>query len=91
MSVTGTVLPRTGEFYALEFSHSDKEIFQAFLDHANKDISFERLWLVMKSQWFSGFYAKTKDQLIDRLSKALMWLINRKDENTKTCAIPTEL
>jgi transposase len=131
MSVTGAVLPRTGEFYALEFSHSDREIFQAFLDNANKDILFERprnllildnaswhkskslnwgrfepiflppyspdlnpierLWLIMKAQWFSGFYAKTKDQLIDRLSKALMWLIDRKDENTKTCAIPTEL
>jgi len=42
MNVTGAVLPRTGEFYALEFSHSDTEIFQIFLDHANQDISFER-------------------------------------------------
>jgi transposase len=131
MNVTGAVLPRTGEFYALEFSHSDTEIFQIFLDHANQDISFERprnllisdnaswhksksldwgrfepvflppyspdlnpierLWLIMKAQWFSGFYAKTKDQLIDRLTQALRWLINRKDENTITCAIPTEL
>jgi hypothetical protein len=45
----------------------------------------------MKAEWFSGFYAKTKDQLIGRLSQALMWLIDRKNENTKTCAIPTEL
>lgn len=42
MNVTGLVLPGTGEFYALEFSHSDTEIFQIFLDHANRDISFER-------------------------------------------------
>ena len=131
MNVTGVVKPRTGEFYALEFSHSDTEIFQIFLDHANRDISFERpcnflildnaswhksksldwgkfepvfllpyspdlnpierLWLIMKTQWFTGFYAKTKDQLIDRLTKALNWLIARKDENAKTCAIPTEL
>ena len=131
MNVTGVILPRTSEFYALEFSHSDTEIFQIFLDHANQDISFERprnllildnaawhksksldwgkfepvflpsyspdlnpierLWLIMKAQWFAGFYAKTKDQLIDRLTQALRWLIDRKDENTKTCTIPTEL
>ena len=131
MNVTGMVLPRKGEFYALEFSHSDTEIFQIFLDHANRDIQLERprnllildnaswhksksldwgnfepiflppyspdlnpierLWLVMKGEWFSGFYAKTKDQLIDRLTEALRWLINRHDENVKTCAIPTEL
>ncbi len=131
MNTTGMVLPRKGEFYALEFSHSDTEIFQIFLDHANQDITFERprnvlildnaswhkskslewgrfepiflppyspdlnpierLWLIMKGEWFSGFYAKTKDQLIDRLTEALRWLINRQDENAKTCAIPTAL
>ncbi len=131
MNVTGVVKPRTGEFYALEFSHSDTEIFQIFLEPANRDISFERprnllfldnaswhksksldwgrfepvflpsyspdlnpieqLWLIMKAEWFWGFYAKTKDQLIDRLTQALRWLIDRKDENTKTCTIPTEI
>jgi transposase len=131
MNVTGMVKPRTGEFYALEFSHSDTEIFQIFLEHANRDIllqrprnllildnaswhksksldwgrfepvflppyspdlnPIERLWLIMKAEWFSGFYAKTKDQLIDRLSQALTWLIDRKDQNSKTCGIPTEL
>jgi transposase len=131
MNVTGVVKPRTGEFYALEFSHSDTEIFQVFLEHANRDISFERprnllvldnaswhksksldwgrfepiflppyspdlnpierLWLIMKAEWFTGYYAKTKDELIDRLSQALRWLIDRKDENVKTCSIPTEI
>lgn len=131
MNATGLASPRTGEFYALEFSHADTEIFQIFLDHANRDITFqrprnvlildnaswhkskslywgrfepvflppyspdlnpiERLWLIMKAQWFSGFYAKTKNQLVDRLTQALRWLIDRKEENTKTCAIPTEL
>ena len=131
MNVTGLVSPRIGEFYALEFSHADTEIFQIFLDHANRDITFERprnllildnaswhksksldwghfepvflppyspdlnpierLWLIMKAQWFAGFYAKTKNQLIDRLTQALRWLIDRKEENTKTCTIPTEL
>jgi hypothetical protein len=42
MNVTGMVLPRPGELFALEFSHSDKEIFQIFLDHANRDILSER-------------------------------------------------
>lgn len=131
MNVTGVIKPRTGEFYALEFSHSDTTIFQVFLEHANRDISFERprnllildnaswhksksldwgrfepiflppyspdlnpierLWLLMKAEWFSGYYAKTKDELIDRLSQALIWLIDRKDQNVKTCAIPTEI
>ena len=131
INVTGVVMPRKGEFYALEFSHSDTQILQTFLDHANKDISFERprnllildnaswhksksldwgkfepvflppyspdlnpierLWLIMKAEWFSSFYAKTKDQLIERLSQALIWLMDRKDENTKTCSIPTKL
>ncbi len=30
MSATGTVCPRTGEFYALVFSHSDTQVFQTF-------------------------------------------------------------
>lgn len=99
MNVTGMVSPRTGEFSALEFSHSDTEIFQIFLNHANKDVSLERprnllildnaswhksksldwehfepvllppyspdlnpierLWLIMKAEGGSGFYAKT--------------------------------
>ncbi len=123
MNVTGMVLPRTGEFYALEFSHSDTQVFQTFLNHANKDLllerprnllildnaswhksksidwgnfepiflppyspdlnPIERLWLIMKAEWFSDFYAKTKDQLIDRLTQALNWLIERQYENAK--------
>ncbi len=131
MSVTGSVCPRTGEFYALIFSHSDTEVFQTFLDHANRDISFERkrnllildnaawhkrkslrwgdfepvflppyspdlntierLWLVMKGEWFSDFIAKGRDQLIDRLCKALNWVVDRKEQNQKTCVIGTEI
>ncbi|MBI4965807.1 MAG: IS630 family transposase [Desulfomonile tiedjei] len=118
MSATGTVCPRSGEFHALMFSHSDTEIFRIFLDHANEDIGFERkrnllimdnasshksksirwgrfepvflppyspdlnsierLWLLMKAEWFSGFFAKTRDDLIDRLCDALNWVIDRK-------------
>lgn len=38
MNVCGMVAPRTGEAYLLEFTHSDSDTFQAFLDEANKDL-----------------------------------------------------
>lgn len=42
MNVMGMVCPRTGEFFAIETSHSDSETFQAFLDEAAKFIDFQR-------------------------------------------------
>jgi transposase len=132
-SVSGIVCPRNGEFYSLIFSHTDRPVFQAFLDHANEDIKFERsrnvlvmdnaswhkdpneemewgrfeplylppyspdlnpieeLWLVMKGEWFADFYAKTTADLVERLCLALNWLIDRREENKKTCGIPTKL
>lgn len=97
MNVTGIACPRTGECYSLIFSHSDTEIFQIFLNHANTDVDsqrkrnilisdnaswhksksldwgrfecvflppyspdlnpIERLWLLMKAQWFSDLIA----------------------------------
>ena len=131
MNVTGVVCPRKGTFYALEFSHSDSETFQVFLDNANQDIRFERprnlficdnaswhkakrlnwgrfeplylpqyspdlnpierLWLVIKAEWFSDFIAKDRDHLIERLDQALCWAIDRKQKNQKTCAIKKKL
>lgn len=38
MNVIGLVCPRTGEFFAIEASHVDTEMFQAFLDEANRTI-----------------------------------------------------
>lgn len=38
MNVTGVICPRTGEAFALEFTHSDRECFQLFLDRANAEI-----------------------------------------------------
>ena len=130
MSVTGMVCPRTGEFYALMFSHTDTQVYQIFLDHANQDIQLQRkrnilvcdnaswhksaslnwgtferlflppyspdlnpiekLWLIMKAEWFSDFVAKDTDQLIDRLCQALNWVVDRKTGNKKTCAIRTK-
>jgi hypothetical protein len=35
--------------------------------------------------------AKERDQLVDRLCQALNWVIDRKEQNQKTCAIRTEI
>jgi transposase len=127
MTVTGMVCPRTGQFYALEFSHTDTEVFQAFLTHANADLRLERprnllicdnaswhkrkslawghfeavhlppyspdfnpierLWLLIKAEWFCDFVAKDRDSLIARLDQALLWAMNRPEANQTTCAI----
>lgn len=42
MNVIGMVCPRTGQFFAIEASHSDSATYQAFLDEANKTVNFER-------------------------------------------------
>jgi len=42
MNVIGMVCPRTGQFFAIEASHSDSATYQAFLDEANKTVSFQR-------------------------------------------------
>ena len=131
MNVSGMVCPRTGEFFALEMSHSDGEMFQIFLDEANKGLALERarnllimdnaswhknkttrwgkfepvylpsyspdlnpierLWLLVKAQWFSDFIAKTREALMDRLDLALRWVIDRADDNRQTCRIKVEL
>lgn len=127
MNITGMICPRTGIFYALEFSHSDTQIFQCFLDHANKDLKLqrkrnllimdnaswhknkslrfgafepiylpayspdynpiERLWLILKAEWFSDFVAQDRQALIDRLDLALNWLIARTQLNKNTAAV----
>jgi len=38
LSILGTVCPRTGEFFAIEASHCDTDVFQAFLDEAARTI-----------------------------------------------------
>lgn len=127
MNVSGMICPRTGEAFLLEFTHSDREMFQALLDEANKHIKFERkrnilicdnaswhksktldwgafeplflppyspdlnpierLWLVIKAQWFTDFIAKDRDALIGRLDRALLWAMNRQTANQLTCTI----
>ena len=126
MNVCGAVCPRTGQFYALEFTHSNRAAFQVFLDHASADMScqrkrnilivdnaswhkssslhwgafeplflppyspdlnpIERLWLIIKAEWFTDFIAKDRDALIDRLDSALLWAMDRTHDNKRTCS-----
>jgi transposase len=127
LSVSGMVCPRNGAAFLLEFSNSDREIFQAFLDEANQHVAterrrnviildnaswhkckslrwgrfeplrlppyspdfnpIERLWLLIKAEWFCDFVAKTRAALEARLDQALLWAMARRDDNQKTCAI----
>ena len=131
MNVTGMVCPRTGQFYALEFSHSDAVILQTFLEHANRDLVLERrrnllicdnaswhknkklnwgkfepeflpayspdlnpiekLWLLIKTEWFTDFVAKDRQALMARLDQALLWAMGRQQANQKTCTIREKL
>jgi transposase len=57
MNVIGMVCPRSGEFFAIEASHSDSATYQAFLDEADRQISFQRTTniLVMdNASWHKG-------------------------------------
>ena len=38
LNILGTVCPRTGEFFAIEASHCDTDVFQVFLDEAASSI-----------------------------------------------------
>jgi transposase len=131
INVVGMVCPRSGEFFALEVSHSDRECFQAFLDEANRCLKpsrqrnilimdnaswhrckeldwgrfeplflppyspdlnpIEQLWRILKAHWFADFIAKSYEALTARTDQALLWAINRLDDNKLTCKIKTEL
>jgi len=39
LNILGTVCPRKGEFFAIEASHCDTDVFQAFLDEAARSIT----------------------------------------------------
>ena len=127
MNGAGMICPRTGAFYALEFTHNDTEVFTCFLEHANRDVQrerprnllildnaswhkskklpwgafepvflpsyspdlnpIERLWLIIKAEWFTDFVAKDREHLMHRLDKALNWVTARIADNQRTCAI----
>lgn len=51
----------------------------------------ERLWLLIKAEWFTSFIAKTRQELWDHLDLALCWAMDRPVDNRKTCSIKKEL
>lgn len=59
-----------------------------FLPAYSPDLNpIERLWLLIKNEWFTDFIAKDRDALIERLDQALVWAMNRQVDNKITCAI----
>jgi len=131
LNVSGVVCPRTGEVFAMGFTHSDRECFQVMLDEANKTVQtarsrnllimdnaswhkckslewgafepvylppyspdlnpIERLWLLIKAEWFTAFIAKNRHDLWDHLDQALVWAMDRHGQNSKTCSIKKTL
>lgn len=129
MNVIGQVCPRTGEFFAIEASHVDTEMFQAYLDEANRQIraprkrnvlimdnaswhksksldfgqfepvflppyspdlnSIERIWLVMKSRWFNNHVCRNRQELLERLDRAILEVIAQPEETKKTASMRT--
>jgi len=51
----------------------------------------ERLWLLIKNEWFSDFVSRTRDQLSDRVEQAILWAIDCPERVRKMCTIKTEL
>jgi len=86
MNVMGMVCPRTGEFFAIETSHSDTETFQAFLDEAGNTVKFERPQNILI---LDNAFCKNVQQLIDRLDQAILDVINNPKRNQKTTSIGT--
>ena len=59
-----------------------------FLPPYSPDLNpMERLWLLIKAEWFADFFAKTRQQLLERIDQALLWAMNRPDGNKTTCSL----
>jgi transposase len=120
LSVLGVVCPRNGEFFAIEASHCDTDVFQVFLDEAARSIRptrrrnilivdnaswhkrkslnwhffeplylppyspdfnpIERLWLVLKAEWFNHIHCKNLEALMQRADVALCDLIKNPEK-----------
>ncbi len=73
---------------SLKFGSFEPMYLPPYSPHMNP---IERLWLVMKAEWFADFVAKDFEKLIDRVDAALCWLMERIIDNRKTCAIRQKL
>lgn len=59
-----------------------------FLPSYSPDLNpIERLWLRLKADWFWDFFAKTPDELTDRLCVALKSFIDQPDKTSSICSI----
>jgi len=47
----------------------------------------ERFWLLIKAAWFTGFFAKPRQQLLERIDQALLWVMDRPGDNQRTCSL----
>ncbi len=57
LNILGTVCPRSGEFFAIEASHCDTEVFQVFLDEAAQTIIPTRkrnILILDNASWHKG-------------------------------------
>lgn len=128
LNILGSVCPRTGEFFAIEASHCDTDVFQAFLDEAARSITpsrkrnilildnaswhkrksldwhffeplylppyspdfnpIERVWLIMKAEYFFNLHCKNRAALIERADHALCDLM---DNPTKVASAATPI
>ncbi len=127
LSILGMVCPRSGEFFAIEASHTDMEVFQAFLDEASKLVKptrkrniiildnaswhkstkinwhffepvylppyspdlnpIERLWLLLKANWFCNICCKKREILSDRICAAILDIMDKPEQVAKTTKI----
>jgi transposase len=116
LTIAGCVCPRTGELFAVETSHCDTPVFQAFLDeaascitptrrrnilildnaswHKGKKLNWhffeplylppyspdfnpiERIWLIMKAEYFCDIHCRDREALIARADQALCALMD---------------
>jgi transposase len=126
LNILGSVCPRSGEFFALEASHCDRDVFQVFLDEAATTIApvkkrnilildnaswhkgkklnwhffepvylppyspdfnpIERIWLLMKAEYFTNIHCKTNAALAQKADHALCELM---DNPTKVASAAT--
>lgn len=90
LNILGTVCPRTGEFFAIEASHCDTDVFQAFLDEAERSITPTRKrnilvldnasWHKRKSldwHFFEPFYLPPYSPDLNPIER--IWLIMKAD------------
>lgn len=51
----------------------------------------ERLWLRLKAEFFADFIARTTEELIGQLTRALRHFLNSPESNAKLCSLKTSL